>query len=115
VSHDPDDPGDLADFVGGDAEGVRSLRRALEALRGADIPASLDARIGAVLDGRLSMRDLARDPAMREVADRGIARLRDELSEMSPADRAELVRRSASLAAGGGDGQRDSDRELADP
>jgi hypothetical protein len=115
MSHDPDDPGDLADFVGGDAEGARSLRRALQALRGTDIPASLNAQIGAVLGGRLSMRELAREPAMREVADRGLAQLREELSEMSPADRAELVRRSASVAAGGGDGQRDSDRELADP
>jgi hypothetical protein len=108
-----DDPGGLADFVGGDPEGARSLRRALEALRTTDIPASLDAQIGAVLGGHLSMRELARDPAMREVADRGLARLRDELGEMSPTDRADLVRRSAARAAH--DAQRDSDRELADP
>jgi len=113
VSDHPDDPGELVAFVGGDAEGARSLRRALEALRTTDIPASLDAQIGAVLGGRLSMRELTHEPAMREVADRGVARLRDELGEMSPADRADLVRRSAARAAQ--DAQRDNDRELPDP
>ena len=113
MSDDVDDPGELVSFVGGDPEGARSLRHALEALRTTDIPASLDAQIGAVLGGRLSMRELARDPEMREVADRGLARLREELDEMSPADRADLVRRSAARAAQ--DGQRDSDRELAEP
>ncbi|GIM63737.1 hypothetical protein Pve01_81280 [Planomonospora venezuelensis] len=107
------DPGGLAAFVGGDAEGVRSLRRALEALRTTDLPASLDGQIGAVLGGRLSMRELAQEPAMRDVAERGLARLRDELGEMSPEDRADLVRRSTARAAH--DAQRDSDRELADP
>lgn len=110
------EPGDpLAEFVGGDAEGARSLRRALESLRGSDIQPSLSARVTAVLDGRMAMRDLAHEPALREIAERGLERLREQIDEMSTSERAELVRRSAARAAESDPDQRESPREPVDP
>jgi hypothetical protein len=105
----------IADFVGGDTEGARSLRRALEVLRDSDLTPGLRARVEAVLGGRLTMRELAQDVALREIAYRGIDELREQLDEMSPEDRAQLVARSAAMAAADVPDQRDSDRELADP
>lgn len=107
----------LADFVGGDAAGARSLRRALEALQGSpDLTPALRVQVGAVLAGRMSMRDLALEPELREIADRGIVQLREELDDLSPEDRAELVRRSTALAVDDDPGQRcPSAREPADP
>ncbi|MBI4899609.1 MAG: hypothetical protein HY829_03930, partial [Actinobacteria bacterium] len=47
-----EDQGSLMNFVGGDAEGARSLRRALEALRdSAEVAPGLQARVAAVLSG----------------------------------------------------------------
>lgn len=90
----------LVEFVGGDVEGGRSLRRAMEALLdSSSVAPDLQAQIVAVLAGRSSMRNLAGDPELREIADRGIAQLREELDEMTPEERVELVRRSSALAA----------------
>jgi hypothetical protein len=61
------------------------------------------------------MRELAQEPALREIADRGLDQLRDELDEMPPEDRAELVSRSAARAAEHDGGQGERDRELAEP
>ena len=90
----------LVAFVGGDAEGARSLRAALEALRGApagDPPQR--AKVDDALAGRSSMRELAQEPVMRELAERGLDQLRRELAEMPPEDRADLARRAAAHAA----------------
>jgi hypothetical protein len=104
-------------FVGGDAEGARSLRRALEALRdSAEVAPGLQARVAAVLSGDLGMRELAADRGLQEIAGQGIDQLREELDDMSPEDRSDLVRRSTALAAEFDRDQRwPSAREPADP
>lgn len=107
----------LVDFVGGDAEGARSLRRALEALRdSAEVAPGLRARVAAVLSGDLTMRELATDSELQGIAWQGIDQLREELDDMSPEDRSVLVRRSTALAAeSDGDQRWPSAREPADP
>ena len=97
----------LVAFVGGDAEGARSLRAALEALRGSPaVDPTLRAKVDDVLAGRSSMRELAQEPVMRELAERGLDQLRRELAEMPPEDRADLTRRAAAHAAATDPGQR---------
>lgn len=94
----------LVDFVGGDAEGARALRRALAALRDAPVVSpGLRGQVDAVLAGRVSMRDLAADPELRDIAHGGIALLREQLDDMTPDERAELVRRSRERATSGVD------------
>jgi hypothetical protein len=88
----------LTDFAGGDAEGGRVLRASLSALLELDLDPSLRSRIGAVLRGDLSMRELSADRGLQAIAAEGIERLRADLDDLSPADREELVLQSRARA-----------------
>lgn len=96
-------PGSVLAFTHGDRVAAEQLHRTLVALRDHLDDPTLRRRIGDVLDGRMTLRELSRDPLMLAEMGRGMERFAQQWAEMSPAERADLARQ----------GQRDTD-ELRD-
>ncbi|MXG91950.1 hypothetical protein [Nocardioides flavescens] len=100
-------PDSIAEFVDGDPRAAALLRSSLGDLRRrlADEPgnAALREGIGRVLEGRLSLRELAADPELRLLADRGMTEVQHAWHALRPEERARLVAegRAADHASGG--------------
>lgn len=91
--------GSIDAFVGADPAAGRQLRRALDVLADEHDGTPLGDRLRAVLDGRLTMRELAADPEVAGLARRGMEDFRTAWAELSPGEQRAEVDRVSDLAA----------------
>ena len=78
---------DSIDGFSRDRAGAEILRESLRALARQHDGTPVGERIQAVLAGRATMADLARDPAIRELAAAGLRRYETEWAQMGAAER----------------------------
>jgi hypothetical protein len=84
-------PDSLTDFADGDVRAATLMRTNLVALReqlvGRPGSEDLSRDVSAVLEGRMTMRDLAEVPAFRDLAVDGMRQAEKAWQRLSPADR----------------------------
>jgi hypothetical protein len=80
------------DFTDGDVEAARLLRQNLGSLVDGVDDAALRRDIRAVLAGRMTFRELTRDPRLLEIARVGVRRFEEAWDRLTPEQRAAEVR-----------------------
>ena len=82
----------LLEFTDGDAEAARMLRQNLASLADRVDDAGLRHDIRAVLAGRMTFRELTRDPRLQDIARDGVRQFEDAWDQLTPEQRDARVR-----------------------
>lgn len=85
-------PASLLAFAKGDPVSAEQLRRSLVILRDHVDDPRIAGELRRVLDGRMTMRELVRDPAFAGVLARGMGAFGARYEEMSPEEKLALTR-----------------------
>ena len=90
---------DSLEAFAGDPAGGRQLRRSLQVLADEYAGTPLGDQVRDVLAGRMSMRELAEDPELATLAQRGMEQWQAEWDQKSPEEQRAEVAHVAELAA----------------